>query len=356
MFEPMRSEALKIPPFWLQAAGSAPSVILPVPGLAGRGRGGRAGMGGRGGRGTAIRTFVPQGSGAAAVAPAWMTKKASTGSPSEEASSSSRVNPFATDSNPSADPTEGPTPTYISTPSVFTPVTAQDTVTESPYASPFASAPPASASSDMLTQLSQSSVAQDSALLGAESAADESSAQSTIGAPDAGAASPMDAESAMPAEIASQSGPALFTPNPTADTVQLPTPTPMDDHPMDTQESMGRSPLDDAFGGSALDDHSFGGGNGGGGALDDTFGGGNASGSGGGLDDAFGGGNGGGGLDDSHGGAGLGGLDDTLGGALAAGDIGQVALLLCIVFFVALVASGNLLYGTGHCCGGFTTA
>lgn len=154
----------------------------------------------------------------------------------------------------------------------------------------------------------------------------------------------MDAESAAPdvpadsAPPTSQDVPALFTPilDPSLDPSS--TLQPMDETHMEGQDSTGRSPLDDAFGGDSTLGHTFGGG---GSALDDTFGGGSGGvlddpfsgggalddafngggGSGGGLDDAFGGGNGASGLDDNYGGSSL---DDTFGGALLAGDIGQV--------------------------------
>ncbi|KAA6424646.1 MAG: hypothetical protein FRX49_05314 [Trebouxia sp. A1-2] len=165
------------------AGGSTPAVVLPVPGLAGRGRGG---LGGRGGHGGAIRTFVPQTSGAAGITPAWMTKKASAGSPSEETSSSIAANPFV---DPA--PTDGPAPQP--TPSVFMPAAAaQNTAAgHSSFASPFASAPPASASSGMLTQLSQNSANLDSAQLAAVSAAHDSYSQLSSPAV-------MDADSAAP--------------------------------------------------------------------------------------------------------------------------------------------------------------
>ena len=325
--------------FCVQAGGSTPAVVLPVPGLAGRGRGG---LGGRGGHGGAIRTFVPQTSGAAGITPAWMTKKASAGSPSEETSSSIAANPFV---DPA--PTDGPAPQP--TPSVFMPAAAaQDTAAgHSSFASPFASAPPASASSGMLTQLSQNSANLDSAQLAAESAAHDSYSQlSSPAVMDADSAAPdVPADSAL---STSQGVPALFTPilDPSLDPSS--TPQPMDETQMEGQDSTGRSPLDDAFGGDSTSDHVFGGGNGGGSALDDTFGGGSVGalddafnggggsggglddaindgcGRGGGLDDAFGGGNGANGAsgsDDNHGGSSL---DDTFGGALLAGDIGQV--------------------------------
>ncbi|KAL0043344.1 hypothetical protein WJX79_002000 [Trebouxia sp. C0005] len=238
-----------------QAGGSTPAVVLPVPGLAGRGRGG---LGGRGGHGGAIRTFVPQTSGAAGITPAWMTKKASAGSPSEETSSSIAANPFV-DPAPTDGPAPQPTPSGV---------------------------------------------------------------------------------------------PALFTPilDPSLDPSS--TPQPMDETQMEGQDSTGRSPLDDAFGGDSTSDHVFGGGNGGGSALDDTFGGGSVGalddafnggggsggglddaindgcGRGGGLDDAFGGGNGANGAsgsDDNYGGSSL---DDTFGGALLAGDIGQAGPMM----------------------------
>ena len=317
----------------MQVTEPGPGVGMPVPGLAGRGRGGRAGMGGRGGRGGAIRTFVPQGTGTtASAAPAWMTKKAPAGAPSEAASSS-----FATDGSP---PAEGPTPIVAFTPSGFTPAASFAT------ASPFATAPSATASSGVLTSLSGNLGVADSTQAPSEPNTDKLAVQSVFANPPA--ATPMDAESAEPdlaGESASQGTPALFTPisNPALD----PHPTIMNDTPMEAQESMGASPLDNAFTGSAMDhtfdggngggsavDEAFGGGNGGNSALDDAFGGGNgtdsaldnAFGGGDGLDIAFGGGNGGaldagfgGGLDEQHNGD----LNDSFGGALATGDIGQ---------------------------------
>ena len=271
----------------LQAPGSTPSVILPVPGV-GRGRG-------QGGRGGPIRTFVPQGpSSAAAAVPAWMTKKASGASPSEETSTSTAANPFASSSAPPilADP-------LASSPAVFSPVVPDTDLSATP----------------------------------ADTAADELVIQST-------AESDLTAAPAVPSQnddSAAKATPSLFTPavDPNSDTPLGPLLT-----LMETQESTGQSPPDDAFAGG-ISNTTTGGGNGSasGGRLDDTFGndpladafgGGHEStsdglqdafgGGGGGLD-AFGGGNGGGsGLDD-YGGSGL---DDTFGGALAAGDIGQV--------------------------------